>query len=80
MTFLEAATQRPIVIKSLKVAAIVGTILVLINYSNKFFPLDLAPSDWIRMAMTYCVPYCVSTYSAATTLLDRETKSRISVQ
>ena len=75
MTFLEAATQKPIVMKSLKVSAIVGTILVLINYSNKLFPLDLVPSDWIRMAMTYCVPYCVSTYSAATTLLERQPKN-----
>ncbi len=75
MTFFEAATQKPIVIKSFKVSAIVGTILVLINYSNKLFPLDLVPSDWVRMARTYCVPYCVSTYSAATTLLDRQTKN-----
>lgn len=75
MTFLEAATQIPIVIKALKVSAIVGTILVLINYSNKLFPLDLMPSDWVRIVMTYCVPYCVSTYSAATTLLDSQTEN-----
>lgn len=75
MTFLEAAAQRPIVLKALKVSAIVGSILVLINYSNKFFPLNLTLSDWVRIAMTYCVPYCVATYSAATTLLDGQTES-----
>ncbi len=75
MTFLEAATQKPIVIKALKVSAIVGTILCLINYSNKLFPLDLVLSDWVRIVMTYCVPYCVSTYSAATTLLDSQTEN-----
>ncbi|MGR8947708.1 MAG: nitrate/nitrite transporter NrtS [Gammaproteobacteria bacterium] len=71
MTFLEAAMHATVVKKSLKVAAIVGTILVVINYGDKFFPLALVAGDWLKMALTYCVPYCVSTYAAASTMAAR---------
>ena len=69
MTFVEAALQKQIVIRSLKVAAIVGTILVFINYGDRFFPPNLNGSDWVKIMMTYCVPYCVATYSAASTMV-----------
>ncbi|MEM7468982.1 MAG: nitrate/nitrite transporter NrtS [Pseudomonadota bacterium] len=69
MTFFQAAIQGTIVKRSLKIAAVVGTILVAINYGDKFYPLQLTSADWIKMALTYCVPYCVSTYSAASTLV-----------
>lgn len=69
MTFIEAAMQKHIVRRSLKVAAVVGTILVAINYGDKFFPLTLVEGDWIKIAMTYCVPYCVATYSAASAIV-----------
>lgn len=71
MTFIEAAMDGTVVKKSLNVAAVVGTILVLINYGDKLFPLELVRSDWIKMVMTYCVPYCVSTYAAASTMVAR---------
>ena len=48
--------QKQIVVRSLKVAAVVGTILVAINYGDKFYPLALASGDWVKIAMTYCVP------------------------
>lgn len=69
MTFVEAAMQKQIVVRSLKVAAVVGTILVAINYGDKFYPLAMASGDWVKIAMTYCVPYCVATYSAASTMV-----------
>ena len=69
MTFVEAALQKQIVIRSLKVAAVVGTILVGINYGDRFFPIDLDSNDWVKIMMTYCVPYCVATYSAASTMV-----------
>ena len=68
MTFIEAAMHASVVKKSLKVAAVVGTILVLINYGDKLLAMELVRSDWIKMVMTYCVPYCVSTYAAASTM------------
>ena len=69
MTYLEAATQRTVVQRSLKVGAVVGSILVAINYGDRFFPYTLASSDWIKIVMTYCVPYCVSTYASVSTMM-----------
>jgi hypothetical protein len=48
--------------RSLWVAAVVGTILNLINQGDRLFlgqSLDVA-----KLALTYIVPYCVSTYGA----------------
>ena len=72
MTFWEAAAQATVVKRSLKVAIVVGTILVLINNWDRLVPLRLGTVEWIKIAMTYCVPYCVSTYSAASTLVTQD--------
>ncbi|MEO1407550.1 MAG: nitrate/nitrite transporter NrtS [Pseudomonadota bacterium] len=61
--FWRAAVQKDIVIRALRVAAIVGTILVLINQID-FLLAGQLPPIW-KLILTYCVPYSVSTYSAA---------------
>jgi hypothetical protein len=59
-------TDRQIVATSAKVALLVGTILALINYGDRiFFRWDMKTLDWVKLAITYCVPYCVATYGAA---------------
>ena len=72
MTFWQAATQATVVRRSLKVAVVVGTILVVINNWDRLVPLRLGTVEWIKITMTYCVPYCVSTYSAALTLATQD--------
>jgi hypothetical protein len=62
--WLEIARRRDIVQRSLKVASIVGTILALINYWDRLIPYSLDYNAWIKIALTYCVPYCVSTYAS----------------
>jgi len=54
--------------RALKMAVIIGTILFLINYLDKILGNALTGTDLFKIALTYCVPYCVSTYSAATAL------------
>jgi hypothetical protein len=50
---------------SARVALFVGTILALINYADRIFlRCDMRPLDWVKLAITYCVPYCVATYGA----------------
>ncbi|MEM9669285.1 MAG: nitrate/nitrite transporter NrtS [Pseudomonadota bacterium] len=61
--FWRAAVQQDIVLRALKVSAIVGTILVLINQIDVLAAGGIPPV-W-KLLLTYCVPYCVSTYSAA---------------
>ncbi|HEV8680181.1 MAG TPA: nitrate/nitrite transporter NrtS [Stellaceae bacterium] len=48
--------------RSLVVAAIVGTILNLINQGDAL--VTGMPLDLMKLGLTYLVPYCVSTYGA----------------
>jgi hypothetical protein len=48
--------------RSLYVAVIVGTILNLINQGDAL--LGYADVNWVKILMTYCVPYLVATYGA----------------
>jgi hypothetical protein len=44
------------------VAVVVGTILNLINQGDALF--GQGPINWIKIVLTYLVPYAVSTYGA----------------
>ena len=48
--------------RSLSVALIVGTVLNLINGGDAL--LGLASINWLKLILTYCVPYVVCTYGA----------------
>jgi hypothetical protein len=58
---------------SLRIAAVVGTILNVINQAIPFSN-GMAVS-WINVALNYLVPFCVASYSAAKNELAREAKS-----
>jgi hypothetical protein len=63
--FLAVATERGTVATSARVALFVGSILALINYGDRIFlRFDMRAVDWIKLTVTYCVPYCVATYGA----------------
>jgi hypothetical protein len=64
-TFFAIATDKGTVFMSARVALFVGSILALINYGDRvFLHHDMHTLDWIKLAVTYCVPYCVATYGA----------------
>lgn len=63
-SWLATARQPDIVRRALRVAAVVGTLLVAINYTDRFLVGALATLDWVKMGVTYLVPYCVSTFTA----------------
>ena len=63
------ATRRDVVNRSFKVASIVGSILALINYWDRLLPYSLDAVAYTKIAMTYCVPYCVSTYASVSATL-----------
>lgn len=48
--------------RSFLVALIVGTVLNLINQGDAL--LALASVNWLKIGLTYLVPYAVSTYGA----------------
>jgi len=70
--FLSIVLSRPVMRNALKVALIVGTVLVLINQGDKIFSLSLSYANILQFALTYLVPYCVSTYSAVKALQEKE--------
>jgi len=61
-SFFAVATDKDTVFMSARVALFVGSILALINYGDRvFLHYDMHTLDWIKLAVTYCVPYCVAT-------------------
>ena len=65
-TFFTVVNERGTVVTSAKVALLVGSILALINYGDRIFLHgNMGALDWVKLALTYCVPYCVATYGAA---------------
>lgn len=55
--------------RSFYVALVVGTILNLINQGDALF--GPGPINWIKIVLTYLVPYAVSTYGAVSYQLTR---------
>ena len=56
------ATTSGVPRRSLMIAALVGTLLNLINQGDALF--GAATLNWLKAMLTYIVPYCVSTYGA----------------
>lgn len=48
--------------RAAKLAAVVGTLLVLINQWEAV--VGQGSLDWLKVGLTYCVPYLVSTYTS----------------
>lgn len=59
---LGLARSRPVLLRALKVALVVGTLLTLINQGDRIVE-GLAP-DLVKMALSYLVPFCVSVHGA----------------
>ena len=65
--------RRPVVLRrSRRVALLVGTLLVAINYVDRVFTGQLVPLDYLKMLLTYCVPFCVSTHASVSAILEQE--------
>ncbi len=63
-SWIATACEPAVVRRSIRVAAVVGTLLVAINYSDRVLAGTLGPADWAKMVLTYFVPYGVATYAA----------------
>ena len=68
--WLKTACSRPIRKRALRVAIIVGSILVAINHGDALIQGDVGNSQMIKMLLTYFVPYAVSTYAAVGATLE----------
>jgi hypothetical protein len=70
--FLVLASSARVVKPAIKVALVVGTILVLINHGDAVFQMSLTADQTLRILLTYLVPYCVSTYSSVKAIQGHE--------
>ncbi len=70
--FLYHWFRRETVWRALKVAGIVGPILTVINQYDLLLNLDFSPRLCFKVALTFLVPYSVSSYSSARTYMDQE--------
>jgi len=63
ISFFQALREPSVVARGLRVAAVVGTLLTLINQGDLLFAGQFPPL-W-KILLTFFVPYGVSTYSSA---------------
>ncbi|HAN67350.1 MAG TPA: hypothetical protein DD808_06870 [Halieaceae bacterium] len=56
------------VVRALKVAALVGTLLALINHGDSLLAGSLSGEALVKVLLTYLVPYGVSVWSAVSAL------------
>ena len=70
-SWLATAREPSIVRRSLRVAAVVGTLLVAINHGDRALAGALTPGAWLKIALTYCVPYGVATFAAVQAVRQR---------
>lgn len=67
-SWLAVACGRDVVLRSLRVALVVGSLLTAINYTDRFLMGGLGPGDLAKILLTFCVPYGVATYAAVQSL------------
>jgi Mg/Co/Ni transporter MgtE len=50
--------------RAFTIAAIMGTVLAIINHSDKLFSMSLGLADAVRIALSFACPYVVSTFTS----------------
>ena len=58
------ALRKDIFARGLKIGVVVGTLLTAINYGDVLIAGEVLPLMYWKILMTYCVPFCVSTYAS----------------
>ncbi len=74
MVWLKIALRKDTVIRSLKVGAVVGSVLFLINNGDFLTSGQFEKISALKAALTYCVPYAVSTYASVSALVTGQTE------
>jgi len=68
--WLRIASTKRVVVRGLKYALVVGSILIVINHGNAIVDGALDSTRLIQMVLTLLVPYCVSTASSVGAIID----------
>jgi hypothetical protein len=75
-TWLAVARRRSIVVRALKFAVVVGTVIAAINHGDAILAGDVDARRVFKMLITALVPYTVSTLSSVAATLERDDPRR----
>tara|TARA_A100001011_G_C13746824_1_gene609639 strand:+ start:253 stop:474 length:222 start_codon:yes stop_codon:yes gene_type:complete len=67
--FFILAVRKDVIKRALKIALVVGFILAAINHGDRILLDQMKSIDWIKVVVTFFVPYSVATISAVLTLI-----------
>lgn len=62
MNVLRMALDVKSVSRAAKVSVVVGSILIVINHGDTI--IQMRQPDWVKVLLTYVVPYCVSLWTS----------------
>ena len=66
--FWSLASRHDVVVRALKTALLVGSILIAVNHGDALLRGDIDFVRLLKMLVTMAVPYCVSTFASVSTL------------
>lgn len=66
------ALSPSVVERSTRVALVVGSILIFINYIDKIIAINLTAFDILKMIVMYFVSYCVATYASVEAIIRKD--------
>ncbi|MEM6939345.1 MAG: nitrate/nitrite transporter NrtS [Pseudomonadota bacterium] len=69
--FFEIARQPSVRQRALRIATVVGAVLALLNHGDRILTGSGDVTTWLKIALTFLVPYCVSTYSSVLAVRER---------
>ena len=70
--WLAIALEPSVRLRAFKVAAVVGLILAVINHGDNLVAGTMTVDAWIKVFLTFIVPYCVSTYASVEAIRHRK--------
>lgn len=71
MGFFAIATKRTVAVRAVRVASVVGVVLAFLNHGDRLISGQLDMATCLKIALTFLVPYCVSTYSSVLAVRER---------
>lgn len=69
--WLTMAMRRSITTRAARVALLVGSALVIVNQGDALYRGEWTLLLAVKIALTYCVPYAVSTYASVAALREQ---------
>jgi hypothetical protein len=74
--FLTQWFRHETMTRALKIAGVVGPILTLINQYDVLLRLEFSFRFWMKVLLTFSVPYCVSSFSSARAYMEQKRREQ----